>query len=148
MDNREMGESQPERVYEFDADCRRLRLDEHRQIKAGCQLLTGRDKVLIELYLKGDVDYTQLSKLLGLSRSTIYRRIRQLIKILLGRTDDTAPIQDTLTPVQVAVVRMAVVERLKASQIALKTGLSYYRVHKICKTIGLTPVGTKARRSR
>lgn len=148
MNNREMGESQPERVYEFDADCRRLRLDEHRQIKAGCQLLTGRDKVLIELYLEGDVNYTQLSNLLGLSRSTIYRRIRQLIKILLGRADNTAPIQNTLSPVQVAVGRMAVVGRLKASQIALKTGMSNYRVHKICKTIGLKPVGTKVRRSR
>lgn len=109
----------------------------YQKVEESCKLLTGSDRVLMEMFIKGDHGCLQLSKLLGRSHSSVIRRIRQLTAIILGQSSRTARFQGPLKPVEAAVVRLAVVQRLSKRQIVLRTGLSRYRVDQICLKLGV-----------
>ncbi len=126
----------------------RTQAAEYRKAEAGCKLLTGSDRVLMEMYIKGDCNYHQLSKLLGRSYSSVIRRIRQLTAIIQGQSGKIVRFQGTLKPVEATVARLAMVQRLSRRQIALRTGLSQYRVNLTCQKLGIITQKSHPKTSR
>jgi DNA-binding CsgD family transcriptional regulator len=110
---------------------------EYQKVEAGCKLLTGSDRVLMEMVIKGDHTYLQLAKLLGKSHVSVLRRIRQLTAIILGQSVRKVRFQGPLKPVEQGVARLVMVQRLSRKQIALEMGLSRYRVDQICRKLAV-----------
>jgi DNA-binding CsgD family transcriptional regulator len=110
---------------------------EYQKAEAGCRLLTGSDRVLMEMVIKGDYSCQELAKLLGKSHSSVVRRIRQLTAIILGHSARMVQVPESLKPEEAAVVRLAMVQGLSKPKIALRLGLTLYRVTRICQKFGI-----------
>jgi hypothetical protein len=109
----------------------------YQKVEESCKLLTGSDRVLMEMFIKGDHSCLQLSKLMGRSHSSVIRRIRQLTAIILGQSVRKVRFQGPLKPVEQGVARLVMVQRLSRKQIALEMGLSRYRVDQICRKLAV-----------
>jgi len=66
-----------------DVDYRGLRLAEYDIILSRMQLLTPADRILLELHLQHNVNFTQLAILVGIEPQNISRRIQKMVKRLL-----------------------------------------------------------------
>lgn len=119
-----------------------LHIEQQTQIQRICdlgKLLGERDQAMVELYLKGDVDYQSIAKLQNTSRVTVARRLRRLLTLLKGGPKSYR----SVNTIQAAIVRQAVMQGLSVKRIQLKTGLSRYRITRICKLLGICSVRPK-----
>lgn len=112
-------------------------------------LLSGIDKVLMTMYLKNGNTFYQMSKLSGVSETTISRRIKRVCKRL---TDGSFLIclgnRDKFTGWEFKVANDYFLKGFSIRKIASKYHCTYYRIRqtilKIRKVIGNNNTKTKA----
>ena len=94
-------------------------------------LLSGTDRVLMTMYLDRGASYRQLSELLGISETSVARRIRRLTRRLIDdRYISCMRNREKLTSLQLRIVKYFLVRGLPMKQIAKRLDVSYYIVRK------------------
>jgi DNA-directed RNA polymerase specialized sigma subunit len=104
-------------------------------LKARCQLLSGMDRVLMELFLQGQCKYADLAILMGISESALSRRVRRLIGILGGRYSICLCRYRQLSHLEWKVARLAFLDGWTLQQIAGHTGMSLYRIRQVTQKL-------------
>ena len=92
-------------------------------------LLAGDDRILLEAYLKGGGSVRQIARLAGVKPSSVWGRIRRIIRRLYDSTYLLC-VEDPcgLTAAELAIVKDNLVRGLSIKDISRKRNLSYYRV--------------------
>ena len=94
-------------------------------------LLTGKDKVLMRMYLENGASFRQISGLTGISEQAIARRIQKLARRLAeGQYIDCLRHRDKLTARELNIAKDYFLKGLSMRSIAAKYDSSYYRVRK------------------
>jgi DNA-directed RNA polymerase specialized sigma subunit len=112
-------------------DCKAVVADQLDTLKVRCRLLSGTDRVLMELFLQGQCKYADLAALLGIAESTLARRIRRLLAMLGGQYSMPLQHRGRISSLEWKIARLAFLDRRTIRQIAGHTGLSFYRVRQI-----------------
>jgi DNA-directed RNA polymerase specialized sigma24 family protein len=102
-------------------------------LKQQCELLSGPDRVLMELILDG-CTMRRLAHLLAVSESTLSRRAGRLVALLAGPGRKSG--SGGVSSAELSILRMRRLEKLSLSQIACRMGLSIYRVRRILNRLG------------
>jgi len=103
---------------------------------ARSQILAGKDKALMEMYLKNGSTFRQMARLAGVSEGTIARRVHKLIRRLLdGEYIGCLRKRDQLDSLELAIARDYFLEGLSQKKIALKREVAVYQVRKALKKI-------------
>jgi hypothetical protein len=100
-----------------------------------CQLLSGTDRVLMELLLQGQCKYADLAVLMGISESALSRRAQRLIGVLGGRYSVCLRYRRQWSSLEWKIARLAFLDGWTLRQIAGHTGLSFYRVRQIARKL-------------
>jgi predicted DNA-binding protein YlxM (UPF0122 family) len=99
-------------------------------------LLSGKDRVLMQMYLNNANSFYQMARLIGVNEANVARRINKLIKRLLdGQYITCLRNRDKLTEVQIEIARDYLNNGLPMRKIAQKFGISYYAVRQTMKQI-------------
>jgi len=94
-------------------------------------LLSGKDKVLMTMYITNGNSFRQIARLLDVSETSIARRIHQLAdRLTNGEFLTCVRNRDKLNRRQMAIARDAFLIGLSNKQIARKRSLSLYAVRK------------------
>ena len=103
---------------------------------ARAQVLAGKDKALMEMYLKNGGTFRQMARLAGVSEGTIARRVHKLIRRLLdGEYIMCLRKRGQLDSLELAIARDYFLEGLSQKNIALKREVAVYQVRKALKKI-------------
>ncbi|MFB0555947.1 MAG: AsnC family protein [Phycisphaerae bacterium] len=110
--------------------------DEIDLLRGRLNLLNGKDKVLMTMYLENGNSFRQIARLTGISDTSIARRINRLTKRLL----DSQYIvclrnRDKFTREQMTIAKDYFLTGLSIRKIALKRHRSFYRVRETMKKI-------------
>jgi DNA-directed RNA polymerase specialized sigma subunit len=116
-------------------DCKPFLTGQLDTLKARCELLSGMDRVVMELFLQGQCKYAELAVLMGISESALSRRVQRLIGVLGGRYPVCLRYRRQLSPLESKIARLAFLDGWTLRQIAGHTGLSLYRVRKIARKL-------------
>lgn len=99
-------------------------------------LLTGKDRLLMTMYLDNENSFRQMARLSGLNEATIARRIHRITHRL---TNDQYVIclqeRDKFTRAQLAMAKDYFIRGLSMIEIARKRNCSYYQVRKTIRKI-------------
>ncbi len=99
-------------------------------------LLTGKDRVLMQMYLDNANTFSQMARLAGVNEANVARRIHKLIRRLLdGQYITCLRNRDKLTEKQVEMARDYFVLGLPMREIADRHGATYYAVRQTMKQI-------------
>ena len=94
-------------------------------------LLSGKDKVLMTMYIINGNSFRQIARLLEVSETSVSRRIHQLSERLTnGEFLTCVRNRDKLSRRQMAIARDSFLMGLSNKQIARKRGVSLYAVRK------------------
>jgi predicted DNA-binding protein YlxM (UPF0122 family) len=105
-------------------------------LRSRAELLTGKDKALMTMYLKNGTSFRQMARLAGVNEASIARRIYKIIQRLIdGEYITCLRSRDKFTPTEMKVSKDYFVEGLSMKKIAKKRGLTYYRVRQTLKKI-------------
>ena len=116
-----------ERVLKI-KDARRGRME---RLEDRLGLLSGKDKVLMTMYLVNGSSFRQIARLRGVSETSVARRIHQICQRLTeGEYLMCVRNRDKLTQRQMTVARDYFLTGLSMKQIAEKKGMSLYAVRK------------------
>jgi predicted DNA-binding protein YlxM (UPF0122 family) len=100
------------------------------------ELLTGKDRALMQMYLDNANTFTQMARLAGVNEANVARRIHKLIRRLLdGQYITCLHNSDKLTEEQIEMARDYFVIGLPMREIADRHGATYYRVRQTMKRI-------------
>lgn len=104
-------------------------------LKGRVGLLTGRDKVLMTMYLKNGNTFYQMAKLTGVDASTIARRIHRIAKRLIdGEYIYCLRNRDKLSEKEINIAGDYFLKGFSMKKIARRRRLTYYRVYiTLCK---------------
>jgi len=110
--------------------------DEIHLLRGRLNLLNGKDKVLMTMYLENGNSFRQIARLTGISDTSIARRINGLTKRLL----DSQYIvclrnRDKFTREQMTIAKDYFLTGLSIRKIALKRHRSFYHVRETIKKI-------------
>ena len=107
-------------------------------LRARAQILAGKDKALMEMYLKNGSTLSQMARLAGVSEATISRRVHRLVRRLLdGEYIRCLRKCGQLDSLEQAIARDYFLEGLSRKKIALKRDVTAYQVRKMLKKIKL-----------
>ena len=125
-----------QRIHEnISQGCQENRNENRRRHELLCSrigLLTDRDRLLMTMYLKNGNSIYQISKLSGVCKSTIARRIKRLIKSLIdGEYILCLKNRQRFSGEELIVIRDYFLASMPMKMIAAKRGYSYYRVRQI-----------------
>ncbi len=110
--------------------------DENNLLQSRLNLLDGKDKVLMSMYLENGNSFRQIARLTGISEARIARRIHGLIKRLIdGQFIVCLRNRDKFTPEQLAIAKDYFLIGLSISKIATKRHWSCYHVRRTIKKI-------------
>lgn len=110
--------------------------DQIELLRARAQILGGKDKALMEMYLKNGSTFSQMARLAGVSESTISRRVHRLVRRLLdGEYIRCLRKRGQLDLLEQAIARDYFLEGLSRKKIALKREVTAYQVRKTLKKI-------------
>ena len=105
-------------------------------LRSRVSLLTGRDKLLMTMYLENGNTFRQMARLAGVNEASIARRIHKVTKRLIdGEYITCLRNRDKFTGAELAVAKDYLLLGLSQRKIALKRNCSTYQVHKILKKI-------------
>ncbi|MHC4395318.1 MAG: hypothetical protein ACYS1A_06645 [Planctomycetota bacterium] len=117
---------QTKRVY-------RDRID---MLRSRAGLLTGKDKLLMTMYLKNGNTFYQMAKLIGVNEATVARRIHKVTKRLIDSEYITClRNRDKFNETEIVVAKDYFLKGMSIKKIASKRKLSYYRVRESLKKI-------------
>jgi predicted DNA-binding protein YlxM (UPF0122 family) len=110
--------------------------DEIDLLRGRLNLLNGKDKVLMTMYLENGNSFRQIARLTGISDTSIARRINRLTKRLL----DSQYIvclrnRDKFTREQMTIAKEYFLTGLSIRKIAIKRHRSFYHVRETMKKI-------------
>jgi DNA-binding NarL/FixJ family response regulator len=112
-------------------EARDMRRDQIDSLRSRLDLLGGRDKVLMTLYIENGSSFRQIARLRGVSETSVARRIHQLTRRLTdGDFLRCVRNRDKLSRRQMTIARDALLTGLSLRQIAGKRGMSMYAVRK------------------
>jgi len=105
-------------------------------LRSRVNLLTGKDKLLMTMYLENSNSFRQMARLAGVNEVSIARRIHRLIKRLLdGEYITCLRNKDKFSKTEMAIAKDYFLLGLSMKKIAVKRRLSYYRVRETLKKI-------------
>ncbi len=105
-------------------------------LRSRAELLTGKDKVLMTMYLKNGTSFRQMARLMGVNEVSIARRIYKITQRLIdGEYITCLRSRDKFTPREMRVSKDYFLEGLSIKKIAKKQGLTYYRIRQTLKKI-------------
>ena len=110
---------------------RDMRRDGIDLIRDRLRLLSGKDKVLMTLYIENGSSFRQIARLRGVSEASVARRIHRLTRRLTsGDFLKCVRNRNKLNRKQMAIARDALLTGLSLRRIAGKRGMSVYAVRK------------------
>ena len=105
-------------------------------LRSRMNLLTGKDKLLMTMYLKNGNTFYQMAKLVGVNEATIARRIHKVTQRLIDSEYITClRYKDKFSELEMAVAKDYFLGGLAMRRIAKKRRCSYYRVRVSLKKI-------------
>lgn len=105
-------------------------------LRSRASLLTGKDKLLMTMYLENGNSFRQIAQLTGVNEACIARRIYKVTKRLLdGEYITCLRNRDKLTKTEMGIAKDYFLSGLSTKKIAKKHDSTYYRVRKTLKKI-------------
>jgi predicted DNA-binding protein YlxM (UPF0122 family) len=105
-------------------------------LRGRAELLTGKDRALMKIYLENSGTFRQMARLAGVNEANIARRIHKLIRRLLdGQYITCLRNRDKLTQEQIEIAKDYFVDGLPMSEIAWRRDITYYEVRQTMKLI-------------
>lgn len=105
-------------------------------IRCRAELLTGRDRVLIQMYLDNTGTVRQMARLAGVNEANVARRIHKLVRRLLdGQYITCLHYRDKFTEEQIEMARDYFLDGLPMREIADRHETTYYAVRRTIKQI-------------
>jgi predicted DNA-binding protein YlxM (UPF0122 family) len=105
-------------------------------LRSRMSLLTGKDRLLLTMYLDKGNSFRQIARLAGVNDSIIARRIRKLIKRLTDSQYITClRNRNRFTEAELAIAKERFMTGLSIEKIAQKYQLTHYRVDRILEHI-------------
>ena len=105
-------------------------------VRSRLDMLNGKDKVLMTMYLENGNSFRQMARLAGISETSIARRIHKLTERLIDNEYITClRNRDRFTRRQMAIAKDYFLRGLSMRRIAAKRHSTYYRVHQTLKKI-------------
>lgn len=105
-------------------------------LRSRVNLLTGRDKLLMTMYLENGNSIRQMARLASVNYTIIARRIHRLTKRLIdGEYIICLQNRDKFTEAEMVIARDYFLMGLSIKKIAAKRNSTYYRVRKSLKKI-------------
>jgi len=102
------------------------------RLRNRAELLAGEDRALLVMHLEAGSSFRQIARLMGMSPSTVARRIHKLLDRL---SDETYALclqrRDQFTEEELAVIRNHFVRGLSVQRICRDSSLCYYRARTI-----------------
>lgn len=114
-----------------DLDIRAAAAERIELLKNRCDLLSGPNRVMLRLFLEGNLNASQLARMVGVSQSTITKRTKKLLGGLDGKYILCLRHQDKLTAEQMVVAQWRFVEKFSIKKIAGLLQCSLYQIRKI-----------------
>jgi len=100
-------------------------------LRGRADLLVGRDRALVLLYLEYGTNFSQIAQLTGMGRSVVGRRIRRIIARLCDETYRVCVQRGGFSRSELVMVKEHFVRGLSLRRIARKHNLCPYRVRKV-----------------
>ena len=130
-----MGEKQAD-ISESLLKRRQNRRENVNLLRGRLDLLTGKDRILMIMYLENGNSIRQIARLSGTSESNIARKIRRLTERLInGRYIICLRNRDKFTYDEMAVAKDYFLTGLSIKKIAAKRHWTYYRARKTIRNI-------------
>jgi predicted DNA-binding protein YlxM (UPF0122 family) len=105
-------------------------------LRSRLDMLSGRDKVLMTMYLENGNSFRQMARLSGINETSIARRIHKLTEQLIDSEYITClRNRNKFTGRQMAIARDYFLRGLSIKRIAAKRHSTYYRVQQTLKRI-------------
>ncbi len=119
-------------MLETKAECRnRIEL-----LRRRVNLLKGKDKLLMTMYLDNSNSFRQMSRLAGIDETSISRRIVRIIKRLIdGKYIICLQNRDKLTARELVIAKEYFLLGLSVKKIAARRRWTYYQTYKTIKKI-------------
>jgi len=125
-------ENIPHRTLKIKKDCR----DRIDLLRIRASMLTGKDKLLMTMYLSNSNSFRQMARLAGVNEVSIARRIHKVTKRLIdGEYITCLRNRNEFTKTEMAVAKDYFLLGLSQRKIAIKRNHSVYRIRKILKII-------------
>jgi len=106
--------------------------DSAEMLMARAQMLTGKDKVLMQMYLADGSSFSEMARLMGANEATIARRVRKLTRRLLcGEYMTCLRGRRILSGLEKTIAKDYFLQGLSQEAIAQKMGITVYQVRKI-----------------
>ncbi len=105
-------------------------------LRSRVNLLTGKDKLLMTMYLENGNSFRQMARLAGTNEASIARRIHKVTKRLIdGEYITCLRSRDKFTEIEMAIAKDYFLLGLSIRKIAGKRHRTYYRVRETLKKI-------------
>jgi len=105
-------------------------------LRSRVNLLTGKDKLLMTMYLENCNSFRQMARLAGINETSIARRIRKITKRLIdGEYITCLRNRDKFTKAEMTIAKDYFLRGLSIRKITDKRHTSYYRVRETLKRI-------------
>ena len=105
-------------------------------LRSRMNLLTGKDKLLMTMYLDKGNSFRQMARLAGINDTIIARRIYKIMKRLIdGEYITCLRNRNKFTKTEMAIAKDYFLTGLSIKKIATKQHLTYYRVRETLKKI-------------
>lgn len=118
-------------ISEQALEIRDLHRGQMERLQSRLGLLSGKDKVLMTMYIVNGNSFRQIARLRGVSETSIARRIHQISERLTdGEYLMCVRSRDKLNRRQIAIARDYFLTGLSIKQIAGKRGMSLYAIRK------------------
>jgi predicted DNA-binding protein YlxM (UPF0122 family) len=105
-------------------------------LRSRAQLLTGKDRLLMQMYLNNANTFSQMARLAGVNEASVSRRIHKLVRRLLdGQFITCLRSRGKLTNEQIEIARDYFVKGVPMRKIAERHKTSYYIVRQTMKKI-------------
>ncbi len=105
-------------------------------LQSRAELFSGKDRLLMMMYLKNANTFRQMARLAGVNEATIARRIYKLIKRLIdGEYITCLHNRGKLTPIELLIAKDYFLRGLSQKKIAQKRGCPLYSVRRTLKKI-------------
>lgn len=107
-------------------------------VRSRITLLEGRDRLIMKMYYENGVSATQIAALMGVSTSTVSRRIKTLSRRLVGdKYQNCTRNSHRLSSEELEIARDHFIRGLSLRSIAAEQGCSFYRIREIVRKIKL-----------
>ena len=105
-------------------------------LRGRVNLLTGKDKLLMTMYLDNSNSFRQMGRLAGISETSISRRINRITKRLISKEYlFCLRNRDKFTVTEMAIAKEHFLLGVSMRKIAVKRHWSYYRVRQTIKKL-------------